>query len=302
MRTPSNAPHPSGSVVSGRLHLETLRSLPFRTRIAILAGLALLVIGALLLVPPLAQDPNFHLFVDDRAALGIPNFANVASNVGFLVFGFLGLQFLVSFRGRAKFHKSIDRLPYGVFFAGVALVSLGSAHYHADPTNETLIWDRMPMAVAFMGLFAAFIMDRVHFRIGLFMMLPLLTALGAASVALWHLSEIAGAGDLRPYIFVQFFPILAVPLICFLFRGYYTSGMAVFLIIVWYGLAKVCEHYDAAIYAFFGHTISGHTIKHLLAAMAVYEVIAMLRRISAAHWDGAPGRLHADNPQKETVN
>ena len=176
-----------------------------------------------------------------------------------------------------------ERWPYVVFFVGVALVSVGSAYYHANPTTETLFWDRLPMTVAFMALFSAFIMDRVHTRVGVVVMLPLLLAVGVASVVYWDWTEAAGYGDLRPYILVQFYPMLAIPLICWLFRGHHTSGKHVFYLILWYALAKVCEHFDNGIFAILGNSVSGHTLKHLLAAIATYVVLAMLRSAGSSN-------------------
>jgi len=276
------------------LSLTAVRSMHYSARIGILVAITALVFGAISLVPPIAQNPAYHLFVDGRTCLGIANFGNVASNIGFLIFGLFGLLYVLGRNGRALLATPQERLPYVIFFTGVALVSIGSAYYHADPTNQTLVWDRLPLTVAFMALFAAFIMDRVHFRFGLFVVLPLLLAAGAASIVYWDWTETAGAGDLRPYVLVQFYPILAIPLICLLFPGRCTSGDAVSRMIVWYGFAKLVEHADGTIFAALGNAVSGHTIKHLLAAMAVYEVLRMLRAAE-------PGRTGSIDQRSEAV-
>ena len=174
------------------------------------------------------------------------------------------------------FDAPAERWPYLIFFVGVALVSLGSAYYHVKPTTEALFWDRLPMIVAFMALFSAFIADRVHSTVGVVVMLPLLLAIGFGTVMYWHLTETAGHGDLRPYALVQFYPMLAIPLVCLLFPGRHTTGKHVFYMVVWYSLAKICEHFDGDIFALLGGTVSGHTLKHLLAAIATYMVLAML--------------------------
>ena len=67
------------------------------------------------------------------------------------------------------------------------------------------------MTVAFMGLFASTIGERIDFRAGLWLLWPLVW-LGLASVYSWHTSEQRGAGDLRLYYFVQFYPMVAIPL------------------------------------------------------------------------------------------
>jgi hypothetical protein len=260
------------------------RPLNFPAKIGILIGTILLVIVAALAFSPLPQDPTYHSFADGRTAFGIPNFANVASNLGFLIFGVLGIRLVMGSGGKNLFEVPKEKLPYAVFFIGVSLVAFGSAYYHVIPTNETLVWDRLPMTVAFMALFAAFIMDRIHFRIGLVVMLPLLLLVGAGSVVYWSWTEAMGAGDLRPYFLVQFLPIFAIPLICLLFRGRYTSGKSVALMFLWYGLAKLFETFDSDIFLITGNTISGHSIKHLFAALVVYEALVMLQ------WAGRDNR------------
>ena len=57
----------------------------------------------------------------------------------------------------------------------------------------------------------------------------------------------------------------------------------------WYGLAKVFETFDLAIYRLLGGTLSGHTIKHLLAAGAVFAIVRQLRlRRPLAVWVRLP--------------
>jgi len=255
----------------------TMPTLSYGAKVGILVGVAVLAVGSTLFISPVAQDPAYHQFADRRAFLGIPNFGDTASNIGFLIVGALGLAFVFGKRGRSMSEVPGDRWPYLIFFVGVALVSGGSAYYHVDPTTETLFWDRLPMTIAFMALFSAFITDRIHTRVGVLVMLPLLLAIGIGSVMYWHLTEAAGHGDLRPYGLVQFYPMLAIPLICLLFPGRYTTGKHVFYMVLWYALAKICEHFDGEIYAFLGNTVSGHTLKHVFAAIATYMVLAMLR-------------------------
>ena len=77
------------------------------------------------------------------------NAANVLSNLVFLVAGLLGL------RSAVRQTALPARPAWIVAFAGIALVSVGSAWYHRAPADDTLLWDRLPMTVAFMGLLAA---------------------------------------------------------------------------------------------------------------------------------------------------
>ena len=247
-------------------------------RVGILIGAAVLAAGVTLLISPIAQDPAYHQFADRRAFLGIPNFGDTASSIGFLIVGALGLAFVIGGPGRRLFDAPGERWPFLLFFAAVALVGGGSAYYHADPTTGALLWDRLPMTVAFMALLSAFITDRIHARLGVALMLPLLLAIGIGAVVYWHLGEVAGRGDLAPYGLVQFFPLLAIPLICLLFPGRRTTGKHVVYLVLWYAVAKLCELFDGEIYALLGNTVSGHSLKHLTAAAAAAVVLAMLRR------------------------
>jgi hypothetical protein len=44
-----------------------------------------------------------------------------------------------------------------------------------------------------------------------------------------------------------------------------------------YALAKLAEHFDRAIFAATGNIVSGHTLKHLLAAAAIFCALRMLK-------------------------
>ncbi len=240
--------------------------------------LAIVVVVAVvaLFVPPIPQDPSYHDFADRRALLGIPNFANVISNVPFLPVGVLGVAFFLRRLDDAIGETGPLRWPLFVFFAGVALVAFGSSYYHYAPTNETLFWDRLPMSIAFMALLSAFVVDRIQVKAGL-VLLPLLVVLGIFSVIYWHLTEQAGQGDLRLYAVVQFFPILAIPLICILFSPRKLDARYVVAMACFYGLAKVLEFFDHGIFELSGQAVSGHTLKHLSAAAAAYMALPMLR-------------------------
>ncbi len=179
--------------------------------------------------------------------------------------------------GRSGFDHRADYWPYAVLFIGVALVSVGSAYYHLAPDNARLIWDRLPMTAAFMALFSAFIADRVHRRIGTYWLLPMFLSAGILSVVYWAWSEALGRGDLRWYIVVQFYPIVALPIICWLFpTARYTSGRHLAWLIAWYGTAKVLEFLDAEVFKLLGNSVSGHSLKHLASAIAVLVVIRMI--------------------------
>ena len=161
-------------------------------------------------------------------------------------------------------------------FIGILLTGFGSSYYHLNPSDQRLVYDRLPMTIIFMSLFASVISDRVNRRVGTNALLPLL-AIGIASVVYWHWTELRGSNDLRVYIEVQYLPILAMPLIAFLFTSRYTSSMSVFAVIGLYILAKVFEVLDAPIYKL-GYLVSGHSLKHLISGLAAYVILRMIMK------------------------
>ena len=244
-------------------------------RLWLLAGSALLCIVAAIVVPPMAQPLSYHAFADCRTIWSIPNFFNVLSNLPFLVGGALGLA--VIWRGGGAFLDQREQLPYLVFFLGAVLTSLGSAYYHLAPDNPRLVWDRLPMTLGFAGLVAAAVAERADLRIGLRSLWPLL-AVGAGTVIYWYATERLGAGNLIPYALYQGWSILVIVLLIAVFpaRRYSHGGLLVWAA-GWYGIAKVFETYDLGVFRLTGGLMSGHTIKHVLAACAVFAIVRQLR-------------------------
>ena len=239
-------------------------------RLAALGIAALAALVALWLQGPIPQDPAYHRFADARTLLGIPNFWNVASNLPFPLFGLWGLARVL--RGPLDALARAQRPAWIVFFAGATVVGFGSGYYHLHPDNASLVWDRLPMTLAFMGLFALLVGEHVDVRWGRALLWPLL-AVGLASVLWWRWTEAQGHGDLRPYAAVQFLPLLLIPGLLLAFpkpgRG------ALWGVLALYALAKALEHWDAAIFAAIGVT-GGHAIKHVAAAAGIGVIAGWL--------------------------
>lgn len=238
--------------------------------VALTAALAL---GALL-VPATPQPLSYHAFADRRGIWSIPSFFNVVSNLPFLIAGALGLRQI--WRG-GRFIDLREQLPYLVFFLGALLTCFGSAYYHAAPDNERLVWDRMPMTLGFAGLVAAAVAERADLKFGLRSLWPLL-ALGVISVIYWYATERTGAGNVIPYAAYQAWSIGIIVLLLLLYpaRRYSHGGLLAWAAI-WYGVAKVFETFDLQVYRLLGGTLSGHTIKHVLAAFAVFAIVRQLQ-------------------------
>lgn len=239
------------------------------TKALILITITVISLILIFCISPIAQNPAFHNFVDTRVLWGIPNFANVVSNLPFL---FIGLWGLISVTKTTV--PAAIRWTYSILFEGVMLTGLGSAYYHLHPNNDALVWDRIPMTVVFMSFLAATVAELVSRPIGVRLLLPLV-ALGISSVLWWHYTETLGRGDLRLYFWVQYFPMIAMPLLLWL---YFSPSVKTILpsliwIVVWYIIAKVLEQLDYPIYHLLG--VSGHSLKHLAAAVSTFYFIQL---------------------------
>jgi hypothetical protein len=225
-----------------------------------------LPLALLPLLPPIVQDPHYHAFVDTRDVFGIPNFLDVVSNAAFLAVGIAGIRLCLG-------HKiSGATSSWLTFFVGVMLVAFGSTWYHWDPRDTTLVWDRLPMTIAFMGLFTALVTE--HAAVSRQRtLLAVSIAVGASSVAWWRLT-----GDLKLYAWVQLAPFLAIALLLATYPAPYTGRRWLVLGFAFYALAKLAEFSDIRIYDATAHAISGHTLKHLLAAQAPLCVYLMLKK------------------------
>ena len=205
------------------------------------------------------DSPAYFDFVDARSVWGIPNAWNVLSNLPFLLAGGWGLCRLKSVEGK-------------VISLGVALTCLGSSLFHWSPNFNTLFWDRLPMAVAFMGILALVIGDRIDLSLGS-RSLPFLVLVGIATVVNWQF----GNGDLRPYLLVQYCGLSAVLLIAILIPGGRLPSRSLIVAFSLYALAKALESHDGSIFQMTGEIVSGHSLKHLLAALGVG---ILLRRLA----------------------
>jgi hypothetical protein len=235
-------------------------------------GFTVLSVLAAFLLPAMPQPHDYDDFADDRPMFGIPNFLDVATNAAFVLAGVVGLA--VVLLSRTAFAAGAERWPYAVFFLGVVLTGLGSGYYHVDPDNETLFWDRLPMTIAFMSLIAAQVVDRIDVRAGLALLVPMLLV-GAASVLYWRATERAGAGNVIPYAVLQGYSVVILFLLAWLHPSRYTRGNDIYWVFAGYVIAKVLETFDRQIYEL-GHVTSGHSLKHVAAAVAALVVCRML--------------------------
>jgi hypothetical protein len=254
--------------------------------------LAIVVGIAALLVPRADLPPSYHHFADQRGLLGIPHFGDVASNIAFFIAGLCGLAFLSRKSSMDRFVDARERWPFVVVFLGLVLTAFGSAYYHVAPDNDRLVFDRVPMSFVFMPLVSALITERVNIKLGLWL-LPILTAVGIASVIHWHWTVRHGAGDLRFFGAVQLYALLAL-FVVLLLPPRYTRGSDLLVVAVLYVVAKICETADRQIFSI-GQLVSGHTLKHLASGFAGFWILRMLQKRRSLPATGG-ATAEADSP------
>jgi hypothetical protein len=167
--------------------------------------------------------------------------------------------------------ESAPRHAYGLMFIGLIFTAFGSGYYHWAPSDERLVWDRLPMTVVFMPLLAATYAERLRLRSDI--PLIVLTLLGIGSVVYWKFSD-----NLLPYLIAQGGAILLILLALMLLPTPWTERRLLLPALISYAIAFVCEKLDWQVFRWTGGIISGHTIKHLAAAAAFFFILRMLQR------------------------
>lgn len=257
-----------------------------RIKVGVLLAIAASAIIGVFFVPVFPQDIAYHTFFDQRSVYGIANFWNVVSNLPFLIVGLAGFQMLAA-HSQSHYIRQ-NRLAYYLFALGISLTAFGSAYYHLHPSNNTLLWDRLPMSLAFMSFFCIVVSDYLSQRVAKIVLLPLIV-LAAAAVLYWRYTESIGAGDLRFYVLVQFLPVILIALVLLMFDQNTLRSNMIWTTLGLYLVAKLLEAGDQKIYEIL-EVVSGHTLKHLVAAMAAYYLIA--RGNILAHVKASAPREH----------
>jgi hypothetical protein len=243
---------------------------PYR-HIPLLATVVL--VAAALLHGPIHQPDAYHDFADQTTRFGIPHFCDVTSNLGFALAALWGWVILAPASEHPGLHHGWA--GYRLFLAGLFLTAIGSSWYHFAPDNARLAWDRLPIALACGGLVAGVLGDvlrRECDRIASWLALA-----AVASVAWWYFTDLAGNGDLRPYLLLQGLPILLIPLWQWIYKAPVADRLAFGGALALYVVAKLAELNDHEIAAVLG-AATGHTLKHLLATVAAALIVGRLAR------------------------
>jgi hypothetical protein len=243
--------------------------LPLRLRSLLLpVGVALLVALAFAL-PPIAQSPLYHDFADQRALWRLPHAMDVLSNLPFAV---VGLALLRAAGRPWREGHAIERALLGLTGAGLLCTAIASAAYHWAPDDARLLGDRAAMLLPFAGLLGL-AACRDTARRGAALALAVAVA-GVLALAAWR-----ATGDLGPWSVLQGGGLLLL------------SGLATMpsphavpvrwqLVVAGYVLAKALELGDGVVYAATHHMTSGHSLKHVVAALALLPVLAAARTVT----------------------
>ncbi|MEJ7686612.1 MAG: hypothetical protein WKG52_06225 [Variovorax sp.] len=230
-------------------------------------------------------------FADERAWHGLPNALDVLSNLPFAVIGIWGLRWLHwldRLQDGAQDAGPLRRLPVDtfdcawMFFAGLVLTAAGSAFYHLQPDALRLAADRAGMAVAFAGLIGCAVCERVSARAG-WPAAWFTLAGGLLAVAVSQQT-----GNLLPWALVQFGGI-ALVLVLALARPVGALGLKLGWVVLFYALAKLFELSDHAIYQATAQLVSGHSLKHLAAALAALPLLHALQALGRRTLRHNPG-------------
>jgi hypothetical protein len=228
--------------------------------------LAMSCLIGLTFVDPIQQDSSYHNFADHCTHWGIPNFHNVVSNLPFLGIGIFGLLQLLNIKiKRSPYEKHVCMTT----FLGMVLLFFGSSFYHLSPTNFGLLLDRIPMTIIFISFFSYILYKLEFIRTGKVLFYAGIP-LGIFSAIYWYYSESLGCGDLRFYAFIQFFPILVLPIILVVKNKKNRQLKTLIAIFAFYVGAKLLEHYDYEINNLIH--FSGHALKHWASSIAMYFI------------------------------
>ncbi|WP_235965381.1 hypothetical protein [Caenimonas soli] len=242
-----------------------MRPMPSKSETLLLLACACLVAVALF-GPAVIQPPGYHGFADQRVLWGVPFAMDVLSNLPFALAGVAGLWFLGKAPPRAL--SNVQRAMAILFFGGLVLTACGSAWYHAQPDDAGLAIDRIGMAAAFAGLLGLAAAGRVSERAGALLGLTILL-LAPVAIELG-----SSTGNVLPWAALQFGGMAVVVWLAWLRPRPGALVIRLGWVILAYAAAKLLEINDRAVFDLTGQLVSGHTLKHLVAALAALPVLA----------------------------
>ena len=246
----------------------------------LLAVAALAALAALL--PATGLPAGYHDFADQRTLLGLPHALDVLSNLPFAVMGAWGLWWLR--------RVPLDRLGTaqrglaGLFFIGLIATAFCSSGYHLDPHDAGLCIDRVGMSLAFAGLLGLAAADRISARAGVALAALVAVAAPATALVAWL------GGNMTPWAVLQGGGLVLLAALALRRPQPRALGFSIIGVIAFYAVAKALELADAPVFALTQQLISGHSAKHLVAALAGWPVVRALQSLAQGAPAGAPAR------------
>ena len=246
----------------------------------LLAVAALAALAALL--PATGLPAGYHDFADQRTLLGLPHALDVLSHLPFAVMGAWGLWWLR--------RVPLDRLGTaqrglaGLFFIGLMATAFCSSSYHLDPHDAGLCIDRVGMSLAFAGLLGLAAADRISARAGVALAALVAVAAPATALVAWL------GGNMTPWAVLQGGGLVLLAALALRRPQPRALGFSIIGVIAFYAVAKALELADAPVFALTQQLISGHSAKHLVAALAGWPVVRALQSLAQGAPAGAPAR------------
>jgi hypothetical protein len=266
--------------------------LPKTETLLLLACLGLAAIG--LFGPALAQPAGYHEFADRRVLWGLPFAMDVLSNLPFALAGGAGAWCLSTLPSRAL--SNMQRAMAALFFAGLMLTAAASVWYHWQPDDAGLAVDRFGMAVAFAGLRGLAAAGRVSERAGAALGLAVLV-LAPFAVQTW-----SATGNVLPWAVLQFGGMGLVLWFALLRPLDAALDIRWGLVILAYGAAKLLEANDHLVYEATGQLVSGHTLKHVVASLAAWPVVAAVAALGKPRLNTASAAASASSAARRAGN
>lgn len=205
---------------------------------------------------------HYHEFVDTRNCFGVDRFFDTLSNIGFFL---VGIIFFYKIYNANEFDINLWLVAIGSI-----LVCFGSGYYHLLPMDSRLLWDRLPISLVFCGILCYSVhannlikeswISKVNIGYLVF---------SICSVLIWYVGALYGKNWLGPYVFIQFGGLILLVYIALTGKNK-KFNKSIYAVLFMYVLAKICEHFDVLIYQITNEFVSGHTLKHIFAAVALY--------------------------------